>query len=95
MEFTPSKALTVGVELELQLLAADSLDLVNGIRPLLDRYPDSPNVKPEFIQNTVDMASRIGDKLAEVHDHLRAIEQELRQSCRDLGIQVRAAGTHA
>lgn len=95
MEFIPSKALTVGVELELQLLAADSLDLIDGIQPLLQRYPSSPYVKPEFIQNTVEMASRIGDKVADVHHHLRAVGNELRDACRELGMQICAAGTHA
>ncbi len=94
MEFVPSKPLTVGVELELQLLDRRSLDLTNGIAPLIERYPESPYIKPEFIQNTVEVASIIGADIAQVHQHLNEITGELKQTCLELNMQICAAGTH-
>jgi len=94
VEFIPSRFLTVGVELELQLLNPEGLDLINGIQPLIERYPDSSYIKPEFIQNTVEIASKIGDNIAHVHDHLVFLANELKQVCRELGMEICAAGTH-
>ena len=55
--FRPSDPRSVGVELELQILAAESGDLADAILPLLEAMADNPWVKSEFIQNTVEIAS--------------------------------------
>ncbi len=94
MEFIPSKPLTVGVELELQLLDMENLNLINGIGPLLEYYPESPYIKPEFIQNTVEVISKVGENTAEVHDHLAQLVKEVKQTCLMLGMELCAAGTH-
>lgn len=94
MEFIPSRPLTVGVELELQLLDKDSHDLVDGIRPLIELYPGSPHVKPECVQNTVELASRPGDSVAEIHDHLHGLARELVGKCRSFAMDLCGAGTH-
>ena len=93
-EFIPSEPLTVGVELELQLIDKKSAELVNGIEPLIDFYPDSPYIKPEFIQNTVELASRVGDNVADVHEHLLLLAKNLKAHCNQLGINLCGAGTH-
>lgn len=94
MEYIPSQPLTVGVELEFQLLDRESLDLVNGIQPLIDLYPDSPYIKPEFNQNTVEVASKIGNTVTELHPHFKDISLELKRSCLNLNMELCAAGTH-
>jgi carboxylate-amine ligase len=94
LEFTPSKPLTVGIELELQLLDKENLNLTNGIGPLLKCYPRSPYIKPEFIQNTVEVISKVGENTAQVHAHLAHLVKEVRQTCLTLGMELCAAGTH-
>ena len=93
-EFIPSEPLSVGVELELQLVDKESDELVNGIEPLIDLYPDSPYIKPEFIQNTVELASRVGDNVDDVHQHLLSLAKNLKIHCNRLGINLCGAGTH-
>lgn len=93
-EFIPSEPLTVGVELELQLIDKDNAELVNGIEPLMESYPESPYIKPEFIQNTVELASRVGNNVADVHEHLLSLANHLKAHCERLGIQLCGAGTH-
>jgi len=93
-EFIPSEPLSVGVELELQLVDNESAELVNGIEPLIDIYPESPYIKPEFIQNTVELASRVGDNVADVHQHLLLLAKNLKSHCNQLGIKLCGAGTH-
>lgn len=94
MEFVPSKPLTVGVELELQLLGKESLNLINGIQPLLECYPGSPYIKPEFIQNTVEVISKVGENTAEIHEHLIQLVEQVKQTCLMLGMELGSAGTH-
>jgi carboxylate-amine ligase len=93
-EFIPSEPYSVGVELELQLVDLESGELVNGIKPLIDIYPESPYVKPEFIQNTVELASRVGSNVADVHQHLLFLAKNLKPHCNQLGIELCGAGTH-
>ncbi len=94
MEFQPSDPERVGVELELQLVDAGTLDLVDGILPLMEFYPDSPHVKPEFIQNTVEVASRPCRSVDELADHVLALVADLRRRCAELGMALCGAGTH-
>jgi len=94
MEFTPSPRFTVGMELELQLLDADTLDLADGIVRLLDLYPGSKHIKPEFIQNTVEIASPVCSSLAELERHMRNCVDELKDRCSRMGMRLAAAGTH-
>ena len=93
-EFIPSEPFSVGVELELQLIDSKSSELVNGIKPLIEIYPESPYIKPEFIQNTVELASRVGDNVADVHQHLLLLAKNLKSNCNQLGIELCGAGTH-
>ena len=51
MQFPCCSEPTVGVEWELQLLDAETLDLFDGILPLMEFFPDTDFVKPEYIQS--------------------------------------------
>jgi glutamate---cysteine ligase / carboxylate-amine ligase len=46
VDFRASDCPTIGMELEFQLLDARTLELADGILPLMDLYPGSPYVKP-------------------------------------------------
>lgn len=94
MDFRPSNPLSVGMELELQLLNRDSLDLRDGILPLLELLPDNPYVKPEYIQNTVEIASRVCHDLDELEAHVKAVACEISTQCESLNMVLCAAGTH-
>ncbi len=94
MKFESSDYLTVGIELELQLLDKDSLNLSDGIMPLLELYPDCPYVKPEFIQNTVEITSCISHSVSEAHNHMLGNLKGVAANCRSLNMVLCAAGTH-
>ena len=51
--FHPSAGFTVGMEMEFQLIDRQTLDLVDGILPLMELFPDSINIKPEMIEAAV------------------------------------------
>ena len=79
MDFRASDFPTIGMELEFQLLDARTLELADGILPLIDLYPGSPYVKPEVIQNTVEVASKVCASFPELGTHLRTIVAELQE----------------
>ncbi len=94
IQFQPSRPLSVGMELELQLLDAATLDLTDGILPLMQLYPGSSHIKPEFIQNTVEVASSPCDSVSKVESEVHALVGELKKRCRDLGMVLCGAGCH-
>jgi len=94
MEFHAGDAATVGLELELQLLDAESLDLVDGILPLIELYPNNPYIKPESIQNTVELITPVCHGVAEMHKHLLPLACEVRERCKRFGMTLCGAGTH-
>lgn len=86
MDFRESDPTTIGMELEFQLLDASTLDLMDGILPLVDLYPGSLYVKPGFIQNTVEVASKVRASVPELEEHLRGIVTDLKERCQILGM---------
>jgi carboxylate-amine ligase len=94
MEFRPSTPGSIGMELELQLLDGRTLDLADGILPLMRLYPSSVHVKPEMIQNTVEIASPVCESVAELEARMSEIASELGTRCAALGLRLCGAGTH-
>lgn len=94
LDFIASLPLTVGLKFEFQLLDKASLDLTDGIQPLIERYQDSPYVKSKIIQNTVEITTRTGDDVSQIHQHLIDITKDVKRNCFKLGMNMCAAGTH-
>lgn len=94
MEFSPSNAMTVGMEMEFQILDRNSLDLTDRILSLMELYPNSSNIKPEFIQNTVEVTSGICTSLQELETQLKQMVADLLLNCHALGSTLCGAGTH-
>lgn len=95
MEFSPSSEPTVGVEWELQLVDTKTLDLYNGILPLMEFFPDSEHVKPEYIQSCVELTSCIAKTSDEAVRHISHTLVHIKQRCDELEMDVCGAGTHA
>lgn len=94
MEFKPSAPSSIGAEIELQLLDRNSLDLVDGILPLLDICPDTSYIKPEYIQFTVEVASKVCHGSQELEEHLLDQVTMLQDSAHKLGMRLAGIGTH-
>lgn len=94
MRFDSSQDTTIGIELELQLLDAESLDLTDRIVPLMELYPKSDRVKPEFIQSCVEVTTPICATAEEASNQLRCLLRGVVRRCDDLGIVLCGGGTH-
>ncbi len=94
MEFNCCSEPSVGVEWELQLVAAQSLDLFDGILPLMKFFPDTEFVKPECIQSCVELTSCIADTSETAVKHIEQSLSRTLQRCSELEMSVIGAGTH-
>ena len=94
MKFRHCPDHTVGVEWELQLLDPETLDLYDGIIPLMEFFPDRTFVKPEYIQSCVELNSNVAANSDEAVQHLRQTLKRTLRRCDELGMGLCGAGTH-
>ena len=92
--FEASDAGRVGMEMEFQLVDPDSWDLVDRVMPLLELFPESPYVKAEFIQSSVEIASPPCTDVESLGLEITQLVVDLDRSCRELGCRLCSAGTH-
>jgi glutamate---cysteine ligase / carboxylate-amine ligase len=85
---------TVGVEEELMILDSSSLDLVSAIDSILGEDPPSGEIKPEFLESVLEIATSPGPDVASVGAELLALRGIARDRARARGLQIGAAGTH-
>jgi len=94
VEFRASPGPTVGVEWELQLLDSETLDLVDGIVPLMEFYTGAEFVKPEYIQSCVELNSAISANSDEAIAHLSGSLSPVLRRCAELDMRACGSGTH-
>jgi carboxylate-amine ligase len=94
IEFRGSERRSIGMEMEFQLVNAEDGDLVDGIVPLMEIASDDPRVKPEFIQNCVEVASQPCESVDELGRDLGRSVSRLTENCRALDMRLVGAGTH-
>ena len=94
MEFNASSKPTVGVEWELQLLDPITLDLIDGIMPLMEFFPNAGFVKPEYIQSCVELNSCVAESSDMAIAHIHGTLTQLLRRCAELKMDACGSGTH-
>jgi carboxylate-amine ligase len=95
--FRHSEPLTLGVELELQLVNTHDYDLVSGAQDLLrllERKGSTRDIKPEITRSMIEMATGVCPDHAAVLRELTDIRDELTSCADSLNIGVCGGGTH-
>jgi glutamate---cysteine ligase / carboxylate-amine ligase len=95
--FASSKSLTMGVELELQLVSLSDFDLVAAspdMLELLGRRPFPGNVTPEITQSMIEINSSVHTDHAGLLAQLREIRDRLLEAGDRLNVGVCGGGTH-
>lgn len=97
MEFAPSPAFTVGVELELQILnprdynlARDAADLIGLLEK--NRHPGA--IKPEITESMVELNSSVHRNHDSVLDELRLIRDAMARAAERLNLRIAGGGSH-
>ena len=95
--FTASPALSLGVELELQLIDRQSRDLAPMAPELLALFADQPlqaQIKPEITRSMIELNSRVHTNIDSLGSDLQALRDALVDACDQLGIDICGGGTH-
>ena len=96
--FAESRSLTLGIELELQLVNLHDYDLVGSAEDLLRdvaRQKLKMDVKPEITLSMIEIATGICENYADALDQLTQIRDVLVTSADRLNIGICGGGTHS
>jgi glutamate---cysteine ligase / carboxylate-amine ligase len=86
-------AYTIGIEEELMILDAESLELVNAIESMLEPAP-SGEIKPELMESVLEVSTEPCASTAEAGDQLRALRQQVARTAASKDLAIGSAGTH-
>jgi carboxylate-amine ligase len=96
--FTPSQPLTLGVELELQLVDRHDFDLTPRAEDLLRElagHSGAWDVKPEITRSMIEIGTSIQRAFAPLRDELHDLRGQMSRAARKLNIAISGGGTHA
>src|ERR1700704_155577 len=88
---------TIGIEEELMILDAETLDLANAVEALLEAAsPDelTGEVKPELMESVLEIATEPCRNTAEAGEQLRGLRRLVREVASENDLAIGAAGTH-
>jgi carboxylate-amine ligase len=88
---------TLGIEEELMIVDAETLDLANSIEGLLADLRDVPTegeVKPELMESVCEIATTPCRDAREAGVQLRSLRRQVRQVAAERGLAIGSAGTH-
>lgn len=96
VKFNPSTHPTLGVEVELALVDAETMALSGSILKVLERVPErfSDRIKPELMQCYVEINTNVCETAAEADAQLRERISTLESITDELGLKLCWTGTH-
>ena len=97
MNFKSSPDLSVGVELELQILNSRDFDLARDaadLIALLEKTPVPGAVKPEITESMVELNSSIHKSYGTLVEELRTIRDAVTQAAQRLNVCIAGGGSH-
>ncbi len=95
--FNGNQTHSLGVEIELQIVDAESLALSNAVQQILDRVPEkwSNKIKPELMQSYCEFNTDVCSAVKDVKPDLVEKLQWGRSVAQELGLKFVWGGTHA
>jgi glutamate---cysteine ligase / carboxylate-amine ligase len=88
---------TIGIEEELMILDAETLELSNSIEALLEAASSDGlvgEVKPELMESVLEVATTPCRNVVEAGKQLRDLRREVRERAGERGLAIGSAGTH-
>jgi len=96
-QFKSSEPLTVGIELELQLVRPHDLDLARGATDLLARLARRKlpgAVKPEITESMIELNSSVHGNCTSLLEELDFVKKELVEAAGALNLRISGGGSH-
>jgi glutamate---cysteine ligase / carboxylate-amine ligase len=84
---------TIGIEEELMILDAESLELVNAIETLLEPAP-AGEIKPELMESVLEVSTDPCHDTRQAGEQLRALRRQVSDTAASKGMAIGSAGTH-
>src|ERR1700759_608612 len=84
---------TIGIEEELMILDAESLELVNAIESMIEPAP-SGEIKPELMESVLEISTDPCANVSEAGEQLRPLRRQVAQTAATKGLAIGSAGTH-
>ena len=85
---------TVGIEEELMILDAGTLDLANEIDSILGEDPPSGRIQPELLESVLEIATSPCPDIGAAGGELLALRALASERARERGLEIGASGTH-
>jgi carboxylate-amine ligase len=86
---------TIGIEEELMILDAQTLELANAIEAMLeDPVVEGGEIKPELHESVLEVATEPCRTTAEAAEQLRGLRAAVREKAAGRGYTIGSAGTH-
>jgi carboxylate-amine ligase len=86
---------TLGIEEELMIVDAETLELVNGIETMLESMPSTEgDVKPELMESVLEVSTTPCNNTREAADQLRELRRKVQMTAQEHGLAIGSAGTH-
>src|SRR5438876_9020198 len=86
---------TIGIEEELMILDAETLELSNSIEAMLDSLPQAEGqVKPELMESVLEIATQPCKNTREAGAQLRDLRRRTQRTAAEKGLAIGSAGTH-
>jgi glutamate---cysteine ligase / carboxylate-amine ligase len=86
-------AYTIGIEEELMILDADTLELVNAIESMLEPATLG-EIKPELMESVLEISTDPCRDIAEASEQLRTLRRQVADTASSKGLAIGSAGTH-
>jgi carboxylate-amine ligase len=87
------KILTLGVELEFQVIDQNSFLLTPRASELIERT-NQPNIKPEFFQSSLEVITGVCDTAHDAENQFKEHFHNVRKNAALLGLKISSTGTH-
>src|SRR5258708_29467206 len=84
----------VGIEEELMILAAGSLDLANAIDEIVGEEPAAGQIKPELLESVLEIATTPCANISQAGSELRALRTLAAERAAAHELRIGASGTH-
>ncbi|HVC12777.1 MAG TPA: YbdK family carboxylate-amine ligase [Burkholderiales bacterium] len=97
LQFTPSPELSIGVELELQIMRAHDLDLGRDAEDLLARLAKRKlpgAVKPEITESMIELNSSVHTRYGALRDELAVVRDAVVKEAGVLNLRISGGGAH-
>lgn len=97
LTFAPSKEVSLGLEIELQLIDPRSFSLISratDLIRLIKKNKFQTHIKPEITQSMIELNSSIHHSPKEMFDELLSIQEHLLTLSNELDIAICGGGTH-